>query len=223
MSELTIPEEHREPLAAIAKLPSATVDKLESALNQIPPIRGAKAMAGEIAPLLERRHADLDRILETLMALASVQASNEVPMMQFVKDVCTAMRQADAGKSLTDPDCQNLKGNLKRLLSTQCVAVASKASDLQYEHQYVFGGARILTDVRPVFGESAQEIKGAVTTHTLKIRYFDESGSREIYFGLDREDLGNLRKVLDRAEEKSKRIKSLLLKTGVADLDRRDK
>jgi hypothetical protein len=221
--ELTIPDEHRGPLAKIAKLPPATVDNLEGALNRTPPTRGAKAIAAEIAPQLDPKCVDLERILETLMTLASVQASNDVPVAQFVKDVCVAMRHPDGGKGLTDSQGQALKANLQRLLSTRCVAVASKAADLQYEHEHVFGGARILTDVRPVFGEKASDIEGTVTTHILKIRYFDESGSREIYFGLDNDDLGSLRKVLDRAEEKTRRMKTLLLKTGVTDLDRRDK
>jgi len=220
--ELTIPEVHRETLTIISRLVPDAVDRLEEALNHVPPTRGAKAIAAEIRPRPELGLGELERILDTLMTLASVRASNEVPMPQFVRDVCAAMRRPDSGATLTDEQCETLKSNLKRLMSAQCLAVASKAADLQYEHEHVFGGARILTDVRPVFGETVSDIQGTVTVHTLKIRYFDESGSKEIYFGLDREDLETLRKVIERAEEKARRIKSMLSKTGVADLDRRD-
>jgi hypothetical protein len=51
--------------------------------------------------------------------------------------------------------------------------------------------------------------------HNLKIRYYEDSQLKEMFFALDDNDLIELRKVLDRAENKSKQLAKIISKCDI--------
>ena len=217
---LKIPEEHRESLATIAKLSDADANVLISVLSETPAIRPVQRIAERIEPLLSRPKADVDSIVDTLVALYAVRSSNEIPAATFTQDVCNAMRVKDGNSVPIDgPECEILQRRLSVLMALDSLGVASKAAELQYEHDRVFDRVRILTDIRTVFGEAPDDIRGAVITHQLRISYIQGSDVKEIYFALDEEDLGDLKKSIERALGKMRTLEGLLERAGVKDLD----
>jgi len=66
----------------------------------------------------------------------------------------------------------------------------------------VLTDTRLITDLRPVFNAAGDEIKAIVLTHVLSVSYFDGSQRRRIEFALDVADLGQLRKIAERAYRK---------------------
>lgn len=101
---------------------------------------------------------------------------------------------------------------LVSLLSVKPLNVSAKAIDLQTEDERVFCDARILTDLRPVFGsDSAATPEGLTIVHILKLGY-DQGGERhrDFYVALNADDLQTLRKVIDRAEAKAKSLKNAI-------------
>lgn len=88
---------------------------------------------------------------------------------------------------------------------------SAKASDLLTEYDRIFGDARIVTDIRPVFMEDPQKMaNGAVIVSTLKVQYQDSRGISDFYVALDTQDLVALKKVVDRALSKIDTVKAEL-------------
>lgn len=73
---------------------------------------------------------------------------------------------------------------------------------------------RILTDIRPIFGNNVEEPPEAVVImHTLKMAYHRGGRVDEVFFAMDETDLGDLKAAVARAELKAKSILATLAKT----------
>ena len=94
----------------------------------------------------------------------------------------------------------------------------SMALSLSYEHAHFFQSARIITDIRPIYDDSAISIEGAVVSHTLRLRYDGLS------LALDLDDIVHLRDQCDRALEKARVAYDLMeKKAGVVTMISGDK
>lgn len=92
------------------------------------------------------------------------------------------------------------------LFQAQPVRTVSKAIDLAYEHANLFQGARIVTDIRPIFndGDDEQmEIDGAVVAFTLRLHYDNREGNHSLSVALDEADVRTLNYQCERALHKA--------------------
>lgn len=106
------------------------------------------------------------------------------------------------------------------LLSSSQVGGIAKATDIAYEHPATFHNARIVSDIRPVFGDDATDDPlGAVITHTLNVDYFDRKGHEALYVTLTTEELAELATVIERAQRKSASIRRLIETSGLREFD----
>jgi hypothetical protein len=113
-----------------------------------------------------------------------------------------------------------LRAWLSSALSSKPVIRLAKAYDVATDHLHVFHTARILTDIRPVFGSASNvEPLGAVITHQLKLDYFERSGHGEIYVALDDADLDELEAVVRRARQKGEALRTFLKSAGLPDMN----
>jgi hypothetical protein len=87
----------------------------------------------------------------------------------------------------------------------------SKAIRLQRDCERLYCGARIISDIRPVFGDSVEELPvSAVITHTLKLGYDEMREHKEFFIVLDEADLDALQDVLERAKVKGDTLTEVL-------------
>lgn len=101
------------------------------------------------------------------------------------------------------------------MLSIETLQIAFKASHLANEHDRVFSLAKVVTDIRPVFGSEVGNPVGAVIMHTLNIDYFSNGTHEEFRVALGAEDLNVLRGVIERAEQKAKALHNMLKGTAL--------
>lgn len=91
------------------------------------------------------------------------------------------------------------------------IMIAVKAQTLVYTHQNLFLGARLITDVRPVFNDSASEVDELVITHMLTLDYSDGSQrNSSITLAMDQEDIAQLQNQCERAATKILTLKGAL-------------
>lgn len=222
MATLTIPKKRHAALAKIWHLPEKEVDDLASALNQTPATLDPQRLASTILPKVIGVSAeDLTDIVDTLCELYAVRAARETTIQQFTSDIVSAMRDSrDEDLRVPEEEACGLQGRLARLLEIQTLSLVSKASDLRNEHQFLFCDARILTDLRPVFGsDPSNRPIGAVINNILKLDYHAASGHEEFYVALDLGEIAKLIEVLRRAEAKAQSLKVLLGELGIQELD----
>ena len=135
---------------------------------------------------------------------------------EFAREVYESLQQ-----DYPDVEESAFCDRLVRLLQLEAISVASRAASLQQEQEHTFCNARILTDIRPVFGERTdQSPVGAVVLHTLKISYHHSRELKDFYVALDSDDVRTLQEVLSRAEEKAETLDSVLDSAKIANLSK---
>jgi hypothetical protein len=224
VSALNIPERFRMGVSKIGKLDDATVRQIRSALDSVigsveasdvptagerPGSVAATALAS-IAPTIAE--ADFKQVAETLNALYGVRSSRDVPVEKFAEEVADAMESLDAPLRLERHERAAFVSKMVILLSADVFGIVSKAWDLRTDDERVFCHARIITDLRPVFGQKVEDgPRAMVVVHLLKLAFHRGSEKhQEFYVSLDGEDLTTLRTLIDRAEAKAKTLKSCI-------------
>lgn len=217
MASLRIPESHRVGLAKLRQISDENTEAIVSALQRLPLTTiGRKDMTSAISTAVPNLPAgDVEKIAGTLFALYIVRASADVSLTKFAVDVSCALR--DGGEQFTEEEFARFKERMEKLLGVETFLATSKALSLQVDHENAFCEAKILTDVRTVFGANPEgQPVGFVITHILKIGHHDAGANhRDFYVALDEDDLMALRGMVERAEKKATSIASLMSKTGI--------
>jgi hypothetical protein len=224
MAKLNIPERYRPGVSMIRQLTEADVREIRAALDGVLTSGASEEdlasnkKLGDIATAATASvtHAnvpDLKQVGEALVALYAVKAMRDVSIEEFADRVSDAMESLDQEKlRLPRAEREQFKQKLITLLSADVFGLMSKVLDLRTDDERVFCHARILTDLRPVFGSRIEDgPKGMVVVHLLKIGYHAGSEDHhEFFVSLDMNDLQTLRKLIDRAEAKAKSLKSAI-------------
>jgi hypothetical protein len=211
-STLRIPPRYLPGLRAIAELSDEVIKDLQTALVDVPHSLTTERLAEHVAKAVP--HIS-DRALETTEALLSLIAllpEDGGGASDLAKDVAHS-----EDLELADGERNPFAERLLRLLNLECLSLAARAYDIVTEYERVFHDARILTDMRPVFGpDTSQGPKAALLISTLKIDFHPPDGSLDShFFALDYADLLRLRDTVERALSKHKSLRAMIKQTGI--------
>ena len=118
---------------------------------------------------------------------------------------------ASADLGLDDLSQAQLRDRIKAIARQPQLGVLAKSLDLLRAHERLFLGAKILTDIRPVFGDDAAEgAKAAVLVHALRIDFLHAGERESIVMALEHRDLLGVEAEIDRALAKSASLRSVL-------------
>lgn len=203
---LRVPDRYQAGLRALAELPNDQVERLETALAQMPPRLTTSRLA---AHTIEAVPEAADTVREMLEAVLSL-----VPLLEDETDVGAELAHdvsASPDLGLDEAARDALAVRLQRLLCLEPVLLAARARDLMTQFDRVLHDARVLTDLRPVFGREPQDgAKAAAVVSLLKVEAHEGSGPlREYYFAMDHVDLLRLRTTIDRALAKTAALERL--------------
>lgn len=208
MPSLRVPPQFVTSFKALRDMSPAEFDALADALAEATPVLRPESLAASIAStvssLSEPALTELFSALTSLTGLGRLQNAT----VEEIAERLAASEDLETPKEERD----RFAGRVAQTLDSRTVRILGKAVDLGTEHDKVFVGARVLTDVRPIFGEdAAQPPEGAVLSHTLKLEFVHDEGTLgNAYVVLDNEDLQALRKALERAEAKAETMKQVL-------------
>jgi len=219
---LELPKEDASSITAMQALSHATMEKFISALAAAPLISNPHEMATHVAKRVSSIPKDqLTRVLDTIYTLYHIRELAGVEHSQFLDDLMEAI-QNNPTLQLSQKETPKLRFLLERTMNIDSLNMVAKAGRLQRDVEHLYCAAKILSDVRPVFGsDPAVRPVGAVLTHTLKIRYHegDLRDHREFYVVLDSNDLDELRDIIQRAQTKDKSLRELLKSAQLPTLD----
>jgi hypothetical protein len=221
LARLNIPSRYKAAIAQIRSLSDGAFGELRSALERFQPFPLDNKTVARIADSTPNiAPDDIERILESLMGLELARAMAELTLDQFCTEVVT-----EIGKGATEPseiaedNRKKFVYRLEELLSSDLLTIAAKSRDLQTEHDRVYMNGRVITDIRPVFrGGPEESPAGFVLFHVLRLTYWDRGRDGErgsIYLAMDEGDVSNLKKLLERAELKSKTLRAQLQKSEI--------
>lgn len=204
---LNIPESDILPIEQLAQLSFEAADQLRVALEKQPPAMHAAELSKRVASLAPLVPTDtLEQIVRTVVTLSMVRNGLELDPGEFAQELSKSPNLTLAGEERA-----RLELVVRGLLHLSSVQVTSKALDILTEHQLLFHGARVISEIRPVYAEDiSQKPAAAVIVHMLKIAYHESTDHKEIFVGLDSDDLLALKRAIERAEAKQMSLEAIL-------------
>jgi len=209
-----IPEEMSKDLARFVKRPSQQIESVISKALEIERTSGISAFVQRIARELEFDVPDVGNIISILRNLKRVEEYSGLHGEKLLRSLSSVLElrgwDEDQLKAYNEL-LPTIERALEQLSPDSGLMVSAKTTSLAYERQNVLHKSRILTDLRPVFNESASEIKDMILTHSLVLYYSDGAKQpQELHLTLDWQDIAQLREACDRADLKSERILELM-------------
>ena len=204
---LKIPERYRAGFGVLIGLSDQSMEELLGALTTVSSSLAAKGHRRLVADIATKvpsiPQSDIRNIVVTIISLYIARADREASVVDFAEDLCRAVERSQDGQlELTKENRDAFKQRLVRLLGFDSFNIGAKAADIGHEYEHSLCSLRILTDMRPVFGDSIGELPaGAVVTHTLKMVYHQGNQLKEFFVVLDEKQIGILRGLLDRRSE----------------------
>lgn len=158
---------------------------------------------------------DIDDYVTLLCGLYPVMENFDKSSQQVAGDIRETLKQIKRLDFAPDEATQ-VGSRMEKLLGIgNAIAVTAKALDVTTEHQNVFCGVKIYSDIRPIFSPSANSVEGAVVLHSLNISYHQGRDHKEIYFALEDGELNELKTAIERAEKKAKLLRDAISKSGI--------
>ena len=215
MAGLTIPARYRIGLAKLGSLSDESFEKLHEAIEKCPPAVTAKdisSYAASVAPDIPA--SDVENIVKSVCSIYVIRLDYGIPAQRVASDVTEAMTSGTEGKDAS-LDAHRFEDRLKRLLEVESLSYVAKAKSLRGDFSCLFYDAKVITDLRPVFGKPEERPLGAIITHVLKLEYHEHGEHKELYIALDLGDIASLKAVLERAEVKNTSLSSFLRSSGL--------
>lgn len=142
-----------------------------------------------------------------------------MPASRYANDITESLKDVTGEESAwlqSEETSNRFKERLLQLLGVSTAQLIAKAHDILLEHAQTFSSARIVSDIRPVFGESVEAPPtAAVIVHMLNLVYFQAGERQEFVVALDTKDIQLLLDTLERAAKKTKSLESLIASTGM--------
>ncbi len=197
------------------KLLRDSIDKLRS-LRPLP--CPPENLTQTLTSVLVNRDAEAESLLRQLLSLHGFARSVNLTTDQVFAGLQFGLTPAQS--EWTEEQFQRwvkIGPLLRELFELDVVRLSAKALDLSYQHAELLQHAQILTDVRPVFDTNAREVRGAVISHSILLRYDDTEGDHTLSLSLDEADVRALKDQCERALTKSQTLQTHLNKQpGIA-------
>ena len=220
MPSIKIPDRYKPGIVVLANLPDEVFSKIEASLQTAPSKKEQKELtawlsteASNVTPV------NLKRLIETVASLYRLKVKSGVSAEQLATAVADSASKDDEVKVPADI----VRSRLASLLDIPSLElIDAKAKELQLESERTFCDARIVTDLRPVFGGNVSDSPEAmIIVHTLKLGYHDSRSQQhnEMFIGIDADDIATLIDILKRAQEKTKTLKRKLDSVSIRYID----
>lgn len=216
MPSLRIPERHRPALEKLATLSEESIQSLISALYEEPDsiINIEKILEGVASKVDGVNPDDVQEIVTTLFSLANFREFSSVNSTQLIdllhEELLSFLPEIPPERQVS------LKEHLTKILDIDNIlGIASQAISLN-DYENIYLNSRVVTNVRPLFRETTQELAGVMVSHVLKIAYRTTSEEQEFFVFLDDNDLQQLRQAIEVAEQRAKKTKATFSKKDIA-------
>ena len=215
-----IPRDEWPWLARLAELDEEQASELSGALSSASDELGGDDLLQHVVSGTPSIDGDeVKRILRTVRQIASAKEVLEVRPDVFLNDIAEGMGEIEERELRLDGTKQRrLLERLIALTQSPAVEIHAKARSLQQDRENTYCRARIVTDLRPIFGSDVrQSPKAVLVAHMLRITYHQGSRAtlRDLFINLRTEDLDQLSELIERARMKAESLHAF---TAAADL-----
>jgi hypothetical protein len=217
MAAITVPERDHKALGELVNLPGDRLGALLKALQAAEPTLLMRDLAAHVAPAAGVNASDALRLIRLLATMYAVRTREDLTVDAFADEICRAAEETGKPELQLSPEVREpFKRYLAELLSLKSLFVTAKALEVTHEHEHALCDARILTDMRPVFGLN-NEPAAAVAVHMLKLSYHEgfHGDIRNFFVALTPENIREFKHLIERAEIKEASLKTIAARSGL--------
>lgn len=207
----SIPEDAKKAIQTLLRLPAESTARLHQVLQTERPAISPKELAKRIFKKVELPLGEVQDLLLFFCNLHLYRTHQESlhggeGVDRILEDYVT-----DTAANTTQVILDSLKKLVGQFLPLESIFITAKVARVLTDHEKVFFESAIITDLRPVFKSDVNETPSvALVVHNLSIAYYESREPRKAIFALDNRDLLHLKKVVDRALQKSESVKNLV-------------
>ncbi|WP_420128273.1 hypothetical protein [Longimicrobium sp.] len=202
-----IPEDSRFALSLLARLSEDQRADFVGRLAQAAPTTSTSHFAANVMPVEGLQEEELSVVLEELLAMKTALRP-KTDVEEFAKSVAASMSRADVGLIPAD-QVPGFTEFLIEILGRQInLSITAAAGQLMFESERVFGSAKVLTDLRPVYESGTGSPVAMMPVHLLKISVVNSD--QEYTFALDGLDLVQIGREISRARSQEKDLRDFV-------------
>lgn len=218
MARLFLADSQRTALSRLGRIDEVEAAALVAAFAKLRAYLTVDALAAaarQAAPSLD----PVDDVIVTLLGLTT-----ETRHLQSEEIGHLVAESLDGILDETGLDIDRVVDVVAQLTATRALRTSANAHEVLAQHDRNFQGARIFTDLRPLFDtDPEQPPSGAVIVEMLQLETWSGDGATEtVRVAMDRTDLLELRAVIDRAIKKTDSLRRLMEESGIANFDLED-
>jgi hypothetical protein len=213
-----VPEWQVDYVKEFLELPDDKVDGFLTALDRAGPQFNSDDLAERLSRDLKLPRGLTHGITRGLLSIYLTRENQ--PIEEFLdKDVFLSLKRAEVfSEEKTNEQWKKLRSFLITALSLEStIGATAKAGPVLTQHERIFIGARIMTDLRPIYrADLSEKPDAALIVHMLKVSQRDYYGQKkDLYFALDSNDIALMKEVIERAEKKEETLKRIMKDSGV--------
>ncbi len=211
--ELVLPRSQFRAFSEFVRMTAEQREILKGALANISPTLKTRRLAETIAEQIRTAPAPASWMLGMFTSMYEIRAEQKMSAQAFAQAICDfAAASGRPELKPTDNNWEPIRRSLAEILSLdRTIGVIAKGFGVVSEFERLFESARVVTDLRPVFGEKVTDRPAAfAVVHELRIKYYSAEGSKEFFVSLDSSNIKNLREAMDRASQKEETLKVLI-------------
>jgi len=203
MMTVRLPDTLRPLILRIGITDDATFNAVSAALDSMPAtVDKGRIVRHAVAACQGLDEREVRSIAEGALGLRSLFAYQNSNEREFIAGLLVSL-ESKKGEASGGFDAGAFSVRSERLLQSKALGISAKALQLLFESRRHIVGSRVLTDIRPIFGDNATEAPiAAIVTHTLRLQFHEADRNSELFFSLDRQDVATLVEALRRAIEK---------------------
>jgi hypothetical protein len=208
-----IPEQHVEPLVVLRDLPDDAFQRLVEALRSEPPVTTRDELEERVRSAVPELSDKAAQVIEVLYSIDLLRASRG----STASEMAAALRDA-RGLPGDDEERRRLGERLAQSLAIPNLGLVAKAIELFFANERNVQSVRIVSDLRPIFGDDpTMQPVAALVTHVLQIAFWRPTGgpTETLHFALEDDDLRMLEKAVSRAQAKSNTLTEFAEKAGL--------
>lgn len=213
--KIKLKEEQANAIQKIAELGPEKLAQILTALRdeEKKPL-SPKQLTRFVAGIIDRAIAE--PLTSQLVALGSLMIRTNANALAVVEAIDEQLNEMSASERFPKlAEWRLVYENVLRLLESPEIRHVSMALSLNYDYANLLHRAKILTDIRPIFTESADSIEACVVSYTMRVHYSTADGNRELSIALDHEDIESLKIQCDRALKKSETARRSMQDAGI--------
>ena len=212
MTRLTVPNALVPAFTMIRELGEAEYSTFLDALALAAPSSRREDIFETIGDVSGLSRDDIKTVFEAIISSVRIGYARNLSIEEVASQIASSPK-------FDDPEQEQIEfsNRLLNLAKTQVARIYGKASALGAEHRCVYMDSKILTDLRPIFGDDPDEApEGALMVHTLKLEFIDgDRHSNRVFVALDDEDLKLLEEGIERAKQKTHTLEETLSRIGL--------